>query len=133
MTETIAGRVQFHIAPYVSAATMVQGGKVRALAVTSPRRLAEMPDVATVEQAGVSGYEWSFWYGLLVSAKTPTNVVAQLNRDLTGILRLPQVRERLETMGVTVAASTPKEFQNLIESEVAKYARIAKAANITPV
>lgn len=132
MTETIAGRVQFHIAPYVSAATMVKEGKVRALAVTSPRRIAEMPDVPTVAEAGVSGYEWSFWYGLLASAKTPAPVVAQLNKDITGILRLPQVKKQLETMGVAVAASTPAEFQKLIEAEVAKYARIAKAANITP-
>jgi tripartite-type tricarboxylate transporter receptor subunit TctC len=132
ITETIAGRVQFHIAPYVSAAAMVKEGKVRALAVTSPKRIVEMPDVPTVAEAGLPGYEWSFWYGLLASAKTPAAVVAQLNKDLTGILRLPQVKKQLETMGVAVAASTPAEFQKLIEDEVAKYARIAKAANITP-
>lgn len=132
MTETIAGRVQFHVAPYVSAVSMVKEGRVRALAVTSTQRIAEMPDVPTVAEAGVPGYEWSFWYGLLASAKTPESVVAQLNKDLTGILQLPQVRKQLETMGVTVAASTPAEFRKLIEAEVAKYARIAKAANITP-
>jgi len=59
-------------------------------------------------------------------------VVAQLNKDITAILRLPQVKEQLTTMGVTVAASTPAEFQKLIEAEVAKYARIAKTAQITP-
>ncbi len=132
MTETIAGRVQFHVAPYVSAAGMVKDGKVRALAVTGPRRIAEMPDVPTVAEAGLAGYEWSFWYGLLVSAKTPPAVVTQLHKDITGILRLPQVRRQLETMGVTVAASTPAEFQKLIEAEIAKYQRIGKAANITP-
>ena len=132
MTETIAGRVQFHIAPYVSAVAMVKEGRVRALAVTSPQRIVDMPDVPTVAEAGVSGYEWSFWYGLLASAKTPAPVVAQLNKDITGILRLPQVKKQLEAMGVAVAASTPAEFQKLIEAEVAKYARIAKAANITP-
>ena len=132
MTETIAGRVQFHVAPYVSAAGMVKDGRVRALAVTSTRRIPEMPDVPTVAEAGVPGYEWSFWYGLLASAKTPAPVVAQLNKDITGILRLPPVKTQLESMGVSVAASTPAEFQKLIETEVAKYARIANAANITP-
>jgi tripartite-type tricarboxylate transporter receptor subunit TctC len=132
MTETIAGRVQFHIAPYISAVGMVKDGRVRALAATSLRRIAEMPDVPTAAEAGVPGYEWSFWYGLLASAKTPAAVVAQLNKDITAILRLPQVKEQLTTMGVTVAASTPAEFQKLIEAEVAKYARIAKTAQITP-
>ena len=132
MTETIAGRVQFHIAPYVSAAGMVKDGKVRALAVTSSKRIPEMPDLPTAAEAGVPGYEWSFWYGLLASAKTPAPVVAQLNKDITGILRLPQVRKQLEAMGVTVAASTSADFQKLIEAEVTKYARIAKSANITP-
>ncbi len=132
MTETIAGRVQFHIAPYVSAVSMVKDGRVRVLAVTSAKRIAEMPDVPTAAEAGVPGYEWSFWYGLLASARTPAAVIAQLHKDITGILRLPQVRTQLETMGVTVAASTPADFQKLIEAEVAKYARIAKAANIAP-
>jgi tripartite-type tricarboxylate transporter receptor subunit TctC len=132
MTETIAGRVQFHIAPYISAVGMVKEGRVRALAATSLRRIAEMPDVPTAAEAGVPGYEWSFWYGLLASAKTPAPVVAQLHKDITAILRLPQVQAQLTKMGVTVAASTPAEFQKLIEAEVAKYARIAKAAQITP-
>lgn len=131
MTETIAGRVQFHIAPYVSAAGMVKDGRVRALAVTSSSRLAEMPGVPTAAEAGVVGYEWSFWYGLLVSSKTPAAVVSRLNSDINGILRLPHVAAQLAGMGVKVAAGTPATFQKLIESEIEKYARIAKAANIT--
>jgi tripartite-type tricarboxylate transporter receptor subunit TctC len=111
---------------------MIKDGRVRALAITGNQRSAELPDVPTVAEAGIAGYAWSFWYGLLVSAKTPAPVVAQLHKDITGILRLPQVKKQLETMGVTVAASTPGEFQKLIESEVAKYARIAKTANIAP-
>lgn len=132
MTETIAGRVQFHVAPYISALGMVKDAKVRALAVTSPRRIADMPDLPTVAEAGVPGYEWSFWYGLLVSSKTPASVVAQLNKDITAILRLPQVKAQLANMGVTVAGSSPAAFQRLIESEVEKYTRIARSANITP-
>jgi tripartite-type tricarboxylate transporter receptor subunit TctC len=132
LTETIAGRVQFHVAPFVSAAKLVKEGKLRALAVTGPRRLAELPDVPTAAESGLAGYEWSFWYGLLVSAKTPAPVVEQLHRDLTGILRLPAVTQHLERMGVSVAAGTPAAFRQLLEAEVAKYARIAKAANIQP-
>lgn len=132
LTEVIAGRVQFHVAPYISAIRLVKDGKLRALAVTGKRRIAELPDVPTAAESGLPGYEWTFWYGLLVSAKTPAPVIEQLHRDLTGLLKLPDIRKQLGVMGVEVSAGTPAEFRQLIEAEVAKYARIAKLANIQP-
>jgi tripartite-type tricarboxylate transporter receptor subunit TctC len=132
MTETIAGRVHFHVAPYVSAIKLVNEGRVRALAVTGDKRLPDLPDVPTVAEAGIAGYEWKFWYGLLVSAKTPAPVVEQLHKDMTAVLRLPDVQKQLVAMGVTQASSSPAQFRALIESEIAKYTRIAKAANIQP-
>ena len=132
MTETIAGRVHFHVAPYVSAIKLVKEGRVRALAVTGNKRLADLPDIPTVAEAGVKGYEWSFWYGLLVSAKTPASIVDQLNKDMTAVLQLPDVQKQIATMGVTLATGSPAQFRALIEAEVVKYARIAKAANIEP-
>lgn len=132
MTETIAGRVQFHVAPYVSAIKLVKEGRVRALAVTGDKRLADLPDVPTVAEAGIAGYEWKFWYGLLVSAKTPGPVVDQLHKDMTAVLGLPDVQKQLVAMGVTQATSSSAQFRALIEAEIAKYARIAKAANIQP-
>lgn len=132
MTETIAGRVQFHVAPYVSAIKLVKEGRVQALAVTGDKRLLDLPEVPTVAEAGISGYEWKFWYGLLVSAKTPAAVVNQLHKDMTTVLGLPDVQRQLVAMGVTQSTSSPAQFRALIESEIAKYARIAKAANIQP-
>ncbi len=132
LTEVIAGRVQFHVAPYISAIRLVKEGKLRALAVTGKRRIAELPDVPTAAESGLPAYEWTFWYGLLVSAKTPVPVIEQLHRDLTGLLKLPDIKKQLRVMGVEVAAGTPAEFRQLIEAEVAKYARIAKLANIQP-
>lgn len=132
LTEVIAGRVQFHIAPYISAIRLAKEGKLRALAVTGKRRIADLPDVPTVAESGLPGYEWTFWYGLLVSAKTPGPVVEQLHRDLSGLLKLPDIQRQLAVMGVDVSAGTPAEFRQLIEGEVAKYARIAKLANIQP-
>jgi tripartite-type tricarboxylate transporter receptor subunit TctC len=132
LTDVIAGRVQFHVAPYISAIRLVKEGKLRALAVTGKRRIAELPDVPTAAESGLPAYEWTFWYGLLVSAKTPVPVIEQLHRDLTGLLKLPDIKKQLGVMGVEVAAGTPAEFRQLIEAEVAKYARIAKLANIQP-
>jgi tripartite-type tricarboxylate transporter receptor subunit TctC len=132
LVEVLAGRVQFHVAPYTAAARLVKEGKVRALAVTGTRRVPELPDVPTVAESGVPGYEWSFWYGLLVSAKTPTPVVEQLHKEMSTILRLPEVDQSLRNMGVTVTANGPADFRKLLEVEVAKFTRIAKTANIQP-
>lgn len=132
LTEVVAGRVQFHIAPYISAIGLVKAGRLRALAVTGKRRVPELPDVPTAAESGLPDYEWTFWYGLLVSAKTPAPLVEQLHRELTGILKLPDVQKQLAVMGVEVATGSPAEFRQLLESEVAKYARMAKAANIQP-
>lgn len=132
ITEVMAGRVNFHVAPYLSAIKQVEAGKVRALAVTGKTRLRALPDVPTPAESGVGNFEWSFWYGLLVSAKTPANVISQLHKDLTAIINLPAVRAQLTSMGVNISAGTPDQFRALIEAEVAKYARIAKAANIQP-
>jgi tripartite-type tricarboxylate transporter receptor subunit TctC len=132
LTEVMAGRVEFHVAPYISAIGLVKAGRLRALAVTGRRRVRELPQVPTAAESGLPDYEWNFWYGLLVSAKTPAPIIDQLHRELTGILKLPDVQKQLTAMGVDVAAGTPLEFRQLLEAEVAKYARIAKAANIQP-
>ena len=132
LTEVMASRVEFHIAPYISAIKLVKAGKVRALAVTGRRRLADLPGVPTAAESGLPNYEWSFWYGLLVSSKTSTSVVEQLHRDLTFVLKMPDVVQQINDMGVNISAGSPAEFKRLIESEVAKYSRIAKAANIQP-
>ena len=132
MTEVVAGRVDFTVAPYVAAVKLVQAGKARALAVAGKQRMPEMPDVPTVSESGVPGYEWSFWYGLLVSSKTPAETVARLNREVVDILRSPDVQSKLADMGVDIAASSPEAFQALLTDEVAKFKAIAKAANIEP-
>jgi tripartite-type tricarboxylate transporter receptor subunit TctC len=132
LTEVMVSRVEFHIAPYISAIKLVKAGKLKVLAVTGRQRLADLPDVPTASESGVPNYEWSFWYGLLVSAKTPMSVVNQLHRDLTDVLKLPDVVQQINAMGVAISGSTPVEFKRLLESEVAKYSRIAKAANILP-
>ena len=132
LTEVVTGRVQFHIAPYTSAAALVKSGKLRVLAVTSKKRLADMPDVPTVAESGVADYEWTFWYGILVSAKTPTSTVDFLNKEIVAILGLPDVKRQLEQMAVTVSGSTPETFRKLITAETAKFLRIAKSANILP-
>ena len=130
LTETITGRVQMFVSPFASAISLVRDGKARAVAVTSSKRMADFPDMPTAAESGAPGYEWVFWYGLLAPSKTPRPIVAQLNAEITRILRLPEVRQRLAPLGTEPATTTPEELDKLMADEVASFTKIARAGNI---
>jgi tripartite-type tricarboxylate transporter receptor subunit TctC len=132
LTETIAGRVQVFIAPYASAINLVKEGKATAIAVTSTKRVTEMPDLPTVAEANLPGYEWVFWYGLLAPAKTSKAILDKINADIVNILKQPEVRVRFAPLGISPMTSSPDEFDKLIASEISAFNRLAKAANIKP-
>jgi tripartite-type tricarboxylate transporter receptor subunit TctC len=108
----------------------MRAGKLHALGVTTTARIAALPDVPTIAEAGVPGFEAVQWGGLLVRAGTPRDVIAPLHKETTAILRTPEVRERLTTDGNEVVAGTPEEFGALIKAEIVKWARVVKAAGI---
>ena len=108
----------------------VKAGKLRALAVSSARRVPLLPDVPTIAEAALPGFETGTWYGIVAPAGTPQPVVARLNRELNRILALPDVREKLLAQGLEPAGNTPAEFAAMIRSEIAKYAKIVKSAGI---
>jgi tripartite-type tricarboxylate transporter receptor subunit TctC len=130
LTETVTGRVDFFISPFASAINLVKDGRAKAIAVTSSKRMAELPDMPTVAESGAPGYLWVFWYGLLVPAKTPRAIVNQLNAEVTRILKEPDVKARLAPLGTEPATSTPEAFDKMIAEEVASFSKVAKAANI---
>ncbi len=130
LTETIAGRTQVFISPYASAINLVKEGKATAIAVTSLKRMPDMPDVPTVAESGAPGYQWVFWYGLLAPAKTPRAIVDKLNAEIGTILKQPEVRQRFGPLGIEPVTSSPEEFDKLIVNEVATFTRLAKAGNI---
>jgi tripartite-type tricarboxylate transporter receptor subunit TctC len=132
LTETIAGRVQVFIAPYASAINLVKEGKAIAIAVTSTKRVPEMPDLPTVAEANLPGYEWVFWYGLLAPAKTPKAILDKINAEVVNILKQPEVRQRFAPLGISPVTSSTEDFDKLITSEIAAFNRLAKAANIKP-
>jgi tripartite-type tricarboxylate transporter receptor subunit TctC len=108
----------------------VKAGKLRALAVSSARRVPLLPDVPTIAEAALPGFETGTWYGIVAPAGTPPPVVARLNREVNRILALPDVQEKLLAQGLEPAGNTPAEFAAMIRSEIAKYAKIVKAAGI---
>ena len=130
LTETITGRIDFFVSPFASAINLVRDGRAKAIAVTSGKRMAELPDMPTVSESGAPGYLWVFWYGLLAPAKTPRALINQLNAEVTRILKEPDVKARLAPLGTEPATNTPEEFDRMIAEEVASFSKVAKAANI---
>ena len=131
MPDLLAGRLQVGFDTLPTTATHVKTGKLRALAVTSAKRLADFPDVPTVEEAGVPGYRFSTWYGLFAPGGTPANVVAKLHAETTRALNAPETHARLVEMGADGSVTrTPEEFATLVRSDIARFAKVVKEANI---
>jgi tripartite-type tricarboxylate transporter receptor subunit TctC len=130
ITETMTGRVQFFMAPIANAVNLVRDGKLTALAVSSAKRDALLPDVPTVAEAGVAGYESILWFGLLTSSAVPRPIVAKLNREIVRILKDGETHKRFAPIGMTPRPMSAEEFDRLIRDDVAVFTKIARAANI---
>ena len=106
-------------------------GKLRALGVSGPKRTAAAPDVPTIAEAGVPGFEVLNWQGMAAPSKTPQAIIQKLNRALQETLKTPKVIETLMAQGLEAAGSTPEQFGALVKSEVVKYTKVVKDAKIT--
>ena len=128
LNEAATGRVHFTFSPILVAAGQVKAGRVLALAVSTAKRSAMFPDVPTVAEAGVPGFDYDQWYGILASAKTPRPLVNTVNKEIVRILNLPDIKERMSTQGATPTPTTPEEFDAFIRSEVKRFAKVLIAA-----
>jgi Tripartite tricarboxylate transporter family receptor len=128
--DLLAGQVPMEIDVLPTALPHVKAGKLRALATASAKRLPILPDLPTIAESGVPGYESTSWYGFVAPANLPRNVLTQLNSEITRILHAQDVKEKLENAGLIVVATSPEEFTTHIESEMAKATKIIRAANI---
>ena len=132
LTDTIAGQVQVYFATLPSALPHLNGGRVRALAVTTIRRSSAAPQLPTMDESGVPGFEVTSWYGILVPAGTPAALVNKLNRDISASLLDPVVRGQISAQGADPVGNTPAEFSAFIARELVKWARLVKEADIRP-
>jgi len=128
MVDLIAGHVQVSFPTMLGTLGHVKSGRLRALATTGAKRSLAAPELPTMAEAGVTGYEAANWFGTMVPAKTPPAVVAKLSQDIARVLRLPDVRERLLSQGIEPVSSTPEEFSAYIRSEMTKWAKVVKAS-----
>ncbi len=130
MTGILAGDINFSVATPTTAVGQVNGGKVKALAVSSATRWPGMPDVPTIAEAGVPGYDVRSWLGLATTGGTPRPVVDRLHEAMMGALKDPEVKARLEAMGGTVRGSTPDETRQRVVTELARWNKVITEANI---
>ncbi len=130
--DLLAGRVTLAFDAMTAAVPHVKAGKLKVLATGSAKRLPFLPDVPTVAEAGVSGYEYSAWYGFVGPAKMPAEVLHKLHAEIIAGLNSPKVRETLDKAGVLIVGNSPAEFSSFIAAEVDKAARVIKFANIKP-
>ena len=130
LTDLLSGQVQMTISVMAAMLPFVNSGRLRALAVTGSKRSAAAPDIPTLAEAGVPGYEYDTWYGIQLPAKAPRPIVDQLNAEIGRILQKPQVRNRYAANGLDPVASSPEEFSALLRSEIPKWAKVIKAAGI---
>jgi len=128
----VAGHVSVTVASMLGTMPHVRSGKLRALGVTSSKRVATASDVPTVAEGGVPGYESLQWYGLLAPTGTPKEIIARLNREAVAVLRNPDIMTRLANDGTEIVAGTPEEFGAYIRAETDKWAKVVKAAGIKP-
>ena len=129
-TDVIAGRVDCTFAVMASGLPLVRSGQLRALGVTTAARVAAAPEVPTIAEAGVPGYDTSSWFAFFVPAKTPPELIHKMYADTVAALAEPQIRAKLDALGVVVVGSTPEKLGTHLKAEMERWAPVIKAANI---
>ncbi len=130
--DTLAGRIELQFGTMAPVLPHVRAGRLRALAVTGAARSPALPDVPTVREAGIKGFEVTLWLAVFVPAKTPPQIVERLNRELTSAIALPNVRDALVAQGLQPQTTTPTEFARFLGSEIEKWTAVARKANLKP-
>lgn len=128
LTDVMGGQVSMMFTTVVSAMPHIKSGKLRAVAVASAKRIAAMPNLPTVAESGVPGFDSSSWGGILFPAGTPKEIVAKMHGAVITILAMPDVKARLSSLGAEVVGNTPEEFGSYIKSETAKWGKVIKTS-----
>jgi tripartite-type tricarboxylate transporter receptor subunit TctC len=130
ITDLIGGQLSVVFTGVPPVVPLAKAGKVRLLATTGKQRLASLPEVPTIREAGVEGADVLIWYGVVAPAATPKDIIARLNREIVKIMAAPDVREKFLQQGVDPGSSTPDEFAQLIRDEVARWSKVIRGAGI---
>jgi tripartite-type tricarboxylate transporter receptor subunit TctC len=131
VTDLVSGQVQLASIGLPPSMQYVQSGRLRAIAVTGSKRSALLPDVPTVSEAGLPGFDVTSWYGIFAPAALPGNLVTKVNGDITAVLQAQDIRDRLERLGAEPSPQSPEEFARFVREEIAKWAKVVKASGAT--
>jgi tripartite-type tricarboxylate transporter receptor subunit TctC len=132
ITDTISGRMHYAMSPLLAAVPHVRSGRLLAVGVTSSERLAMIPDVPTISEAALPGFEYQGWFGVLAPGRIPRALVEKLSTEIVRIIALPDIQERISRDGSTPKSSTPEAFDKLIREEIATRTKVFRAAGIKP-
>ena len=130
LTDLIAGNIQVLFNNLISTTPFVKTGRVRALATTGAKRSPALPDLPTLDEAGLKGYENSSWSAVAAPAGTPPAIISRLHKEFVEILKMPDIQKRHAEVGAEIIASTPEQFHAYLKSELAKFSKLVKAAGI---
>ena len=132
LTDLLAGQIPVMFVSNISALPHAKAGKLKALAVTGAQRTTLAPDIPTLAESGLTGYEAYGWYGIAAPARTPANVIARLHAEVAKIAQNPAMKARLAAQGLELVGNSPAEFDAFIRAEIAKWSAVLKAAGIKP-
>ncbi len=132
LNDTMAGRTEYFIAPVLSAMALVKNKRVLPLAVTGKERLPMLPDVPTAAEAGLPGYVYDGWFGVLAPSRTPRTIILALSREIARILQLPDIVVPIKSTGAIPMSSTPEAFEKLVRDEIVTRTRVFRAAGVKP-
>ncbi len=130
LTDLIGGHVEMIISGVPALIPHIKSGRIRSVAIGSPKRFAAIPDVPTFDEQGLKGYEASTWFGFMAPIKTPRDIIVKLNAETAKILASKDIRERYQVEGLEPQGGSPEAFAKFIDSEIALYTRVVKAANL---
>jgi tripartite-type tricarboxylate transporter receptor subunit TctC len=129
---TLSGEVSVIIAPTIALLPHMRSGALRALAISSEQRSPALAELPTVAEAGVPGFETYQWYGILVPSRTPRDIVVRLNREISDVIRAPNVETLLARQALVAATDTPEEFEHFVRAQITKWAKLLKATEAPP-
>jgi tripartite-type tricarboxylate transporter receptor subunit TctC len=131
MTDLMAGRISIFFSSAGAAMPQLAGGKLRAIAVSTPKRMKLLPDVPSVAELGLSGFNFSLWGGMFAPADTPAPIIQSLNKEINAILDVPEIKAKLEADNMAVPRNSVREFQDILKVESEKYEKLVKEAHIS--
>jgi tripartite-type tricarboxylate transporter receptor subunit TctC len=131
VVDLLAGHVSMNFDTMPPVLPHIKSGRMRALALTTPKRSPQLPDVPTMIEVGLKGFDMTNWYGAMAPGKTPRDIVTKLNAEMNRIMQLPDAKAKLEEAGTQLGPTTPEQFASFLNAEIAKYAKLVKAANVS--